>query len=134
MAVRQKFEQDREGKPQIVPVITLLVSPEDANSLTMASTQGRIQLALRNTLDSKKVDPPAVLQATLFGGIPAPLPPSESKKTRIAGIPPRTVSQAPESFNVEVIRGDKKEVSKFPVPAGTPAAASTPAPAAVPSN
>jgi pilus assembly protein CpaB len=134
MAAGQKVEQDREGKPQTVPVITLLVSPEDANSLTMASTQGRIQLALRNTLDSKKVDPPAVQQATLFGGGPAPLQPSEPKKTHTAVIPPRTVPLAPETFNVEVIRGDKKEVSKFPTPAGTPAAASTPAPAAAPSN
>jgi len=134
MAAGQKVEQDREGKPQTVPVITLLVSPEDANSLTMASTQGRIQLALRNTLDSKKVDPPAVLQATLFGGAPAPLQPSEPKKAHVAVIPPRTVPLAPETFNVEVIRGDKKEVSKFPTPAGTPAAASTPAPAAAPTN
>jgi hypothetical protein len=91
-------------------------------------------LALRNTLDSKKVEPPAVLQATLFGGTPAPLPPSEPKKTHIAVITPHVAPQAPESFNVEVIRGDKKEVSKFPTPAGTPAAASTPAPAAAPSN
>src|SRR5579864_2644385 len=134
MAAGQKVEQDREGKPQTVPVITLLVSPEDANSLTMASTQGRIQLALRNTLDSKKVDPPAVQQATLFGGAPAPLRPSEPKSTHSGVIPPRTVPQAPETFNVEVIREDKKEVSKFPTPAGTPAAASTPAPAAAPSN
>jgi pilus assembly protein CpaB len=135
MAAGQKVEQDREGKPQTVPVITLLVSPEDANSLTMASTQGRIQLALRNTLDSKKVEPPAVLQATLFGGAPAPLPPSESKKTHVAVISsPHAVPPPPESFNVEVIRGDKKEISKFPTPGGTPAAASTPAPAAAPTN
>jgi pilus assembly protein CpaB len=134
MAAGQKVEQDREGKPQTVPVITLLVSPEDANSLTMASTQGRIQLALRNTLDTKKVDPPPVLQAALFGGGSAPPPPSEPKKGHTAVIPSRTAPTAAESFNVEVIRGDKKEVSKFPTPAGTPAAASTPATAAAPTN
>lgn len=138
MAAGQKVEQDREGKPQAVPVITLLVSPEDAISLTMASTQGRIQLALRNTLDSKKVDPPAVLQATLFGGTAAPLPPpADPKKARTVAAPSApAVTHAPESFNVEIIRGDKKEVSKFPTPsaAGTPAAAAAPAPAAAPAN
>src|ERR1700693_3237024 len=135
MAAGQKVEQDREGKPQTVPVITLLVSPEDAIALTMASTQGRIQLALRNTLDSKKVDPPAVLQATLFGGGPAPLPPAEPKNTRTVAIHSSpTVTHAPESFNVEVIRGDKKEVSKFPPPAATPSAAGTPAAAAAPAG
>jgi pilus assembly protein CpaB len=127
MAAGQKVEQDREGKPQTVPVITLLVSPEDANSLTMASTQGRIQLALRNTLDSKKVEPPAVLQATLFGGVAAPIMSSEPKTARKVAPAPTHPS---ENFNVEVIRGDKKEISKFPTPgaAGVPGAASTASP------
>ncbi len=120
MAAGQKVEQDREGKPQTVPVITLLVSPEDANSLTMASTQGRIQLALRNTLDSKKVEPPAVLQATLFGGVPGP-PTVVAKSTHVVARP--LPAPAPDSFNVEVIRGDKKEESKFQTPNETPKAA-----------
>src|SRR5579862_5499008 len=51
LAAGQKVEQDRDGKPQTVPVVTLLVSPEDADKLAMASTQGKIQLALRNTID-----------------------------------------------------------------------------------
>jgi pilus assembly protein CpaB len=122
MAAGQRVEQDREGKPQIVPVITLLVSPEDANSLTMASTQGRIQLALRNTLDSKKVEPPPVLQAFLFGGLPAP-PPMVAKSTHVVSkpLPP----PPPDSFNVEVIRGDKKEESKFLTPNANAKAAPT---------
>jgi len=112
MAAGQKVEQDREGKPQTVPVITLLVSPEDANALTMASTQGRIQLALRNTLDSKKVDPPPVLQAFLFGGMPTP-PPAVVRTARAAAAPKPLPPPPPETFNVEVIRGDKKEETKF---------------------
>ncbi len=40
LAAGQKFEEDRAGKPQTVPVITLLVSPEDANKLARASSQG----------------------------------------------------------------------------------------------
>src|ERR1700724_4814752 len=74
LAAGQKIEQDRDGKPQTVPVITLLVSPEDAAKLTMAANQGKLQLALRNTVDSKVVAPAPVLQATLFGGS-APSPP-----------------------------------------------------------
>jgi pilus assembly protein CpaB len=112
MAAGQKVEQDREGKPQTVPVITLLVSPQDANALTMASTQGRIQLALRNTLDSKKVDPPPVLQAFLFGGMPTP-PPQAVKAAHTVAAPKPAAPPPPEMFNVEVIRGDKKEESKF---------------------
>jgi pilus assembly protein CpaB len=109
MAAGQKVEQDREGKPQIVPVITLLVSPEDATALTMASTQGRIQLALRNTLDWKKVDPPPVLQAYLFGGAPPPPVVAKNSHPMAKPLPP----PPPDLFNVEVIRGDKKEETKF---------------------
>ena len=123
MAAGQKVEQDREGKPQTVPVITLLVSPEDANSLTMASTNGRIQLALRNTLDSKKMDPPPVLQAFLFGGMPAPPPPVVAKTSKPAARP--MAPPPPDVFNVEVIRGDKKEESKFATPNEAPKAAPT---------
>lgn len=104
LAAGQKIEQDREGKPQTVPVITLLVNPEDAAKLTMASTEGKIQLALRNTTDTKPVNPPPVLQATLFsGGEPAP---------RVAGrkAPPRA---APSPYVVEVITGTKKETKSF---------------------
>src|SRR4029077_16241484 len=73
LAAGQKIEQDREGKPQTVAVITLLVSPTDAARLAMASTEGKIQLALRNTIDSKRVEPPSILEANLFGGsTPAP--------------------------------------------------------------
>jgi pilus assembly protein CpaB len=115
LAAGQKVEQDREGKPQAVPVITLLVSPEDANSLTMASTQGRIQLALRNTLDSAKVDPAPVLQASLFGGVAAaPAGSVTAKKTRALEKP--KVAPAPETYNVEMIRGSKKEETQFPLP------------------
>jgi pilus assembly protein CpaB len=114
LAAGQKVEQDREGKPQTVPVITLLVSPEDANSLTMASTQGRIQLALRNTLDSAKVDPAPVLQTSLFGGVTAaPAGSVTAKKTRAPERP--KVAPAPETYNVEMIRGSKKEETQFPV-------------------
>lgn len=110
LAAGQKIEQDKEGKPQTVPVITLLVTPEDANKLTMASTQGKIQLALRNTLDTKKVEPPPVFQASLFGGTP----PAPQNRTPVV----RRTNPVPERvpFAVEVIRGGKREVSTFTNP------------------
>src|SRR5208283_1199671 len=66
LAAGQKVQQDQQGKPQTVPVITLLVAPEDAAKLAMASTQGKIQLALRNTVDADTVAPAPVLQSALF--------------------------------------------------------------------
>lgn len=101
LAAGQKVEQDKDGKPQTVAVMTLLVTPDEANKLTMASTEGRIQLALRNTIDTKKVNPPTVTRASVFQGGAAPV-------VRRAGGPPRSVA-----FVVEVIRGNKKETSTF---------------------
>lgn len=105
LAAGQKVEQDRDGKPQIVPVVTLLVTPEDAGKLTMASTQGKIQLALRNTIDAKVANPPPVLQAVLFAG-PAMSAPVRSAVHRPAPAPP-------VPFVVEIITGTKKETKSF---------------------
>src|SRR6266403_221790 len=107
LAAGQKVEQDREGKPQTVPVITLLVSPGDAGKLAMASTEGKIQLALRNTIDSKRVDPPAVLEAVLFAG-PAPAP------KRMG--PAKSPVLPPPLYIIEVISGNKRENKSFPTP------------------
>jgi pilus assembly protein CpaB len=108
LAAGQKIEQDREGKPQTVPVITLLVTPEDAARLAMASTQGKIQLALRNTIDSKRVDPPSVLEANLFSGSSGQAAPAPKKAVKTAAPAP------PSPYTIEVITGNKRENKSFP--------------------
>src|SRR6202140_1255166 len=110
LAAGQKIEQDRDGKPQTVPVITLLVSPEDAAKLTMAANQGKLQLALRNTIDTKVVAPSPVLQATLFGGSAPPPPPKHTGP----GEPPQP---PPSPYVIEVISGSKRENKSFPATA-----------------
>jgi pilus assembly protein CpaB len=96
----------REGKPQTVPVITLLVSPEDAAKLAMASTEGKIQLALRNTVDTKRVEPAAVMEAALFSGV-APAQP-------VKHIAAKPAPSAPAPYTIEVITGNKRENKSFP--------------------
>jgi pilus assembly protein CpaB len=107
LAAGQKIEQDREGKPQTVPVITLLVTPEDAARLTMASTEGKIQLALRNTVDTRLTAPASVLQDSLFSGGAPPL----KRPTSAKYVPP-----PPSPYIVEVITGNKRENKSFPNP------------------
>jgi pilus assembly protein CpaB len=108
LAAGQKVEQDKEGKPQTVSVVTLLVNPEQANKLTMASTDGRIHLALRNTIDTKLVEPPPVYMTSLLGARPQPAP---KAKTKVKATPP---PPPPPPLVVEVIRGDKKDTATFP--------------------
>jgi len=119
LAAGQKIEQDHDGKPQTVSVITVLVSPEDAAKLAMASTQGKIQLALRNTVDTKETDPPAVLQSALFSGVnqePAPKQVVVAAAPRKAAPAPAAAPAAapPSPYSVEVITGDKRETKDFP--------------------
>jgi pilus assembly protein CpaB len=107
LAAGQKIEQDREGKPQNVPVVTLLVTPDDAARLTMASTEGKIQLSLRNTVDTRLLMPASVLQDSLFtGGAPPP-----KRVTAAKYVPP-----PPSPYVVEVITGNKRENKSFPNP------------------
>ncbi len=110
LAAGQKVQQDREGKPQTVAVITLLVTPDEASKLTMAANDGKIQLALRNTVDAKKNDPPTVLQSELFtpGGPKLAIRHSGSGKKSAA--PPAP----PPPYIIEVITGNKRENKSFP--------------------
>lgn len=47
IAVGSMIERNAAGEPRSTPVMTLLVLPEDEQKLTLASSQGHIQLALR---------------------------------------------------------------------------------------
>jgi pilus assembly protein CpaB len=53
LAAGTKIEQSENNKPMPVSVVTMLVTPEEAERLTLASGEGKIQLALRNPLDKE---------------------------------------------------------------------------------
>lgn len=110
LAAGQQVTQDAQGKPHTVPVVTLLVTPEDADKLTLATSQARIQLALRNTIDTKIVNPPAVLQAQLMSPTGAVAP----RRHRRIRRPKKVVPQTPPPYVVEVINGTKRETKTFP--------------------
>jgi pilus assembly protein CpaB len=116
IAAGQKLERNAAGEPQSTPVITLLVSPDDAQRLTLASSQGHIQLALRNPVDTKQLDLAAARSSGLYSrGAPSTPPPVRSapvKKTVQA--PPAP----PAPYKVEVIRGNKTDETKFPDQSG----------------
>jgi|SRR5579863_1935345 len=115
IATGHTLEHSSTGEAQNTAVITLLVSPDDAQRLTLASIQGHLQLSLRSPLDTKQDDVPASSARSLYkGGPPVPTPvklshPAAKKKTE------SVVPSAPSVVSVEVIEGDKKPVDvKFP--------------------
>jgi pilus assembly protein CpaB len=109
-----RMEQDQEkGKPMQVTVVTLLVTPEQSERLALASTEGKIQLALRNPMDQTAPDTPGVKTAALVGVARAAQParPVASARPRTTTAPaPVTMAVPPPAPEptVEMIRGDKR--------------------------
>jgi len=113
LASGHTLERSATGEAQNTQVVTLLVTPDDAERLALASKEGKIQLALRNPLDTRQEGVPAASARALYrGGVleaPAVVPVHHVVKT-----PPPTPPAA-TGISVEVYQGDKKvDVVKFP--------------------
>jgi len=126
LSAGQDFKKDAEGKPVAVQVVTLLVTPEKAEQLSLASHQTTIQLVLRNPLDRDVAKTPGVALSQLFGGSKPKIPDATASAPRSRR--PRPVAKpvvaeaAPEApppakkddpFVVEIISGAKKNEIKF---------------------
>lgn len=114
IATGQKLERNTAGEPLVTPVITLLVSPDDAQKLTLATTQGKIQLALRNPLDTKQQELASVSTGTLYKGVPTAAPPAAPRpKSAKHAVVTKTVEAPPPTYSVQVIKGTKTQEQKF---------------------
>jgi pilus assembly protein CpaB len=121
LAAGQNVERDVNGKPQASQVVTMLLTPEDAQKLALAG-DSRIQLSLRNPIDMAQENTPGVQMAQLYGkssaaeASQAPRP----RLVRYAPQRPKPVAQIPVTVEtpvrrvtVEVISGGKRETSTF---------------------
>jgi pilus assembly protein CpaB len=111
IATGQRLERNSGGDPQQTSVITFLLSPDDAQKLTLASTQGRIQCALRNPLDTRQQDLAAVNSNGLYKGVSTPTPVTPKAHVKRAAAPVAPAAAVP--YTVEIIRGTKRETTKF---------------------
>lgn len=101
-----RLEQEgKDGKPMQVTVVTLLVTPEQAERLALASSEGKIHLALRNPLDASEPVTPGIQPGGLLGRVGAPRA-ARSSGPRILPASPSAPTPPP---TVEIIRGDKRE-------------------------
>lgn len=103
------IQKDAGGKPQQVQVVNLLVTPEQAQILALAANQMRIQLVLRNPLDTTITDVQQTAMTNLFGGQKA-----APKATTVH----RAKPAAPSPFTITVINGSQKAEQKFVSPGG----------------
>ncbi len=111
LSAGQDIQKDSEGKPHTVQVINLLVSPEQAETLSLASSQAKIQLVLRNPLDTKIAVVPGTAMVNLFKGqIAAPVKPRTAARV--------VHKAAPPSYSIEILNGGKRSEQKFSTPEG----------------
>ena len=104
------IQKDAEGKPQQVQVVNLLVTPAQAEMLSLAATNLKIQLVLRNPLDTQisKVAP-TEMRSLFQNGAPAPQAPRHGGHS---GKP------AAKPFAVIVTNGSKTTEQNFTKPEG----------------
>ena len=86
----------------------MLVTPDDAERLALAGSEGSVTLILRNPLDAEPVKTSGARVAALLG---APAPPPiervvEGRKFVRAVAPPKP--EAPKPYVVETIRAAKR--------------------------
>jgi pilus assembly protein CpaB len=105
LGIGQKIEKNLGEKPQVVPTVTLEVTPTEGERLALAIREGAISLVLRNQQDLSTVETSGVRTSSLLGkAIPAPVaqPAKEEKASPRANL-----------CTVEVIRRVTKESMNF---------------------
>ncbi|MBW2540456.1 MAG: Flp pilus assembly protein CpaB [Deltaproteobacteria bacterium] len=99
LAVDQKLEEVKSGEPELVNVVTLEVSPVQAEHLIYAAHEGRLQLALRSPGDDAKVATRSIGVSDLLDG-------------RSSGKPAKKAVASAHS-KIKIVRGTKVDVEKF---------------------
>ena len=120
LATGQITEQ-KEGKPAVVPTVTLDLSPDDAEKLVHASHKGSLQLLLRNVLDTAQLDETKGTTITkVLGGVERPAAvsnPVTARPSAPGAGDPRAASlkaaAAPPKHAVEIIKGKERSIRVF---------------------
>ena len=108
---RYDQQNAKESKPIPSTVITLLVSPQDGEKITLAQSEGQLMLALRNPLDVEPTVTSGARTANLLGAPASAASSSPKGPVRRAAAP---VVQAPapppppSAYTVEAIRAAKR--------------------------
>jgi pilus assembly protein CpaB len=106
------IQRDKEGKAKPVQVVNLLVTPAQAETLSLATNQVTIRLVLRNPLDTKTEPVPGTATANLFAD-----PNALKVKAPVKHVAAPKAA-APPPFSIEVMNGSKQSEEKFVSPGG----------------
>jgi pilus assembly protein CpaB len=101
IAAGQQIEPDPGGKPTAATVVTLLLTPEEAERAVLASTQGVIHFILRNGADASRTHEAPMVLSQLSGDAP-PVPRTE---VRAAPVSAPVAAPAPKRHEIETVLG-----------------------------
>jgi pilus assembly protein CpaB len=110
LAVGKSLDRNPASDAQVAPVITLAVSPDDAQKLALVSQEGRIQLSLRNPMDTKLGGIGATRNSSLYPGEKPIMTETKPKAHKVIAKVPVLPSTP---YQVEMIRGNKRDETKF---------------------
>lgn len=123
LSAGQQIQKDAEGKPVSVPVVNLLVTPEQAEIVSLASNHAQIQLILRNPLDKEDTKTKGAIYGKLFTDNPysgLDTKSTASGPRRVAyppPTPPKPVAEKkavePPPIIVEILHGGAKAQVSF---------------------
>jgi pilus assembly protein CpaB len=119
------FQKDQQGKPEQAQVVNLLVTPAQAEILSLAGNETHIQLVLRNPMDTQISQPPGTIMSDLFGSAHAPetapvvpLPPPLQAARPAAPADPAPAP--PGVYTIEVTNGGTHTQAHFSRSPGQP--------------
>jgi pilus assembly protein CpaB len=107
---RYDQQKARDGQPIPTSVVTLLVTPSDAERIALAANEGSIMLTLRNPMDRQRTDTPGMRTAGLLGqAAPAAVVKVvEGRHVAVKPPAPPVVAAVSTIYTVEAIRGAKR--------------------------
>jgi len=124
-----KEKRGMEERSSAVDVITLEVTPQEAEKLALATTQGKLQLVLRNFSDTEAVLTQGTSISNLLSSYSSQGPSKEKKGPPLTQGEPKKVApppppppppeitgvevEKPKPFIVEIIKGNKISEVKF---------------------
>jgi len=110
---RYDQEEAKEGQAIRSTVVTLMVSPLDAERIALAQAEGQLMLTLRNPLDVSPTESTGVNKNALFGA-PAPAPvKAVTRRVAAPEPPPVPIVAPPKPYTVETIRAAKRTEEKL---------------------
>jgi pilus assembly protein CpaB len=101
------IQKDAQGKAKPVQVVNLMVTPDQAEILSLATAEEKIQLVLRNPLDTQIAQTPGTVVRNLF---------ADKNPAPVKGRPAPVVVHKAPTFTVEIINGATRSDQKFATP------------------